>query len=82
MERKQKLDIVIPDFNLIKSSLFVLIDVDVDGEMGVNVTHLVFVAFGDANDEIVYDCADCTESSDILARAMVEFDVDLIFGWM
>lgn len=57
----------VPDFNIIAASLAILINVDVDGEMGVDVAHLVLEAFGDANDQVVDDGAYCAESSDILA---------------
>ena len=42
--------------------------------MCVNISHLVLVAFRDADDEIADDSLDRAESSDILARAMVYFD--------
>lgn len=44
--------------------------------MGVNVSHLVLEALGDANDQVVDDGSDGTESSDVLARTVVQFDVD------
>lgn len=66
----------IPDLNLVQSVVVVLVNVDVDGEMGVDVTHLVLVALGDADDHVVDKGADSAESSDILAVAVVELDVD------
>ncbi len=44
--------------------------------MGVYVTHLVLVALGDTNDQVVDESADGTEGSDALARAVVELDLD------
>lgn len=44
--------------------------------MSVDVAHLVFVAFCYAGDEVSDDRLDCSESSDILAAAVVDFDLD------
>ena len=44
---------LVPDLDLIKSSLVALVQVDVDGEMGVDVAHLVLEALGDADDQVV-----------------------------
>jgi hypothetical protein len=45
----------IPDLQVVEVGLLVLLDVDVDGEMGVDVAHLVLVALGDAGDEVLDD---------------------------
>lgn len=45
----------IPDINLVQPSLGVLFNVDVDGEMCVDVAHLVLKALGNSNDEVVDD---------------------------
>ena len=58
------------------ASLVVLLEVDVDGEMGVDVAHLVLVALGDTNDHVVDDGADGAESGDVLAGTVVHLDVD------
>jgi hypothetical protein len=66
----------VPDLDLELVGLLVLLDVDVDGEMGVDVTHLVLVALGDTDDQVVDESADGAEGSDALARAVVELDLD------
>lgn len=65
-----------PDLDLVQTGLLVLVDVDVDGEMCVDVAHLVLVALGDADDHVVDDAADGAEGSDGLARAVVQLDRD------
>lgn len=47
--------------------LGVLLDVDVDGEMGIDVSHLVLEALGDTDDQVVDERSDGSESGDILA---------------
>lgn len=47
--------------------------------MSVDVSHLVLVALGDANNHVVDDGTDSTERGDGLARSMVQLDVDEIF---
>lgn len=68
----------IPDLNLVQASLVVLIHVDVDGEMCVDVSHLVFVTLGDTDDQVVDESSDGSESGDVLAGTVVQFDVDNI----
>lgn len=50
--------------------------------MCIDVSHLVLEALGDANDQIVDEGSDSSESSNILSRAVVEFDVDDILLWV
>jgi hypothetical protein len=50
--------------------------------MCVDVSHLVLEALGDANDQVVDESSDCSEGSNVLSRAVVEFDVDNIFLWV
>lgn len=66
----------VSDLNLVEASLGVLVDIDVDGEMGVDVAHLVLEALGDTDDHVVDQGADGAEGGDILAGAVVELDVD------
>lgn len=68
----------VPDFHLVQSGLVVLVDVDVDGEMRIDVAHLVPKSFGDADDQVVDEGPNGAESSDILAGAVVQFDMDHI----
>jgi len=48
--------------------------------MGVDVSHLVLEALRNADDQIVDECSDRSEGSDALARAVVEFDINDVFG--
>lgn len=66
----------IPDLNLGLTGLGVLLDVHVDGEMGVDVAHLVEEAAGDTDDQVVDEGADGTEGSDTLASTVVQLDRD------
>jgi hypothetical protein len=76
------INIDIPDLNLKQTSLVVLLDVHIDGEMCVNVSHLVLKALCDTDDQIVDEGSDCAEGSNVLSCAMVKFDLDDIFLWM
>jgi hypothetical protein len=69
----------IPDLNLLLAVDFV--DVDVDWEMGVDVSHLVLVSLGDTDDEVLDERLDGAESSDILAVSVVELDLNNIRLW-
>ena len=40
----------IPNLNLVQIGFLVLLNVDIDGEMGVDVSHLVLEAFRNADD--------------------------------
>lgn len=64
------------------SGLVILLNVDVDWEMGVDVTHLVLEALGDTDDHVVDQGADGTESGDILAGTVVELNVDEVGLWV
>ncbi len=66
----------VPDLNLVEASLLVLVHVDVDGEMGVDIAHFVLEALGNADDQVVDQCPDGTEGSDVLAVAMMDLDAD------
>lgn len=66
----------VSDLNLHAVGLVVLLDVDVDGEMGVDVAHLVLVALGDTNDHVVDESADGAESGDVLAGTVVHLNGD------
>lgn len=66
----------LPDLKLILAVLFVLLNVDVDREMGVDVSHFVFVALCYACDQVLDDRFDCSEGCDIFAGAVVDFDLD------
>lgn len=72
----------IPDLDLKVARLVVLVKVDVDGEMGVDVSHLVLEALRDTDDQVVDVGSDGSEGSDILARAVVDLDADDILLWL
>jgi hypothetical protein len=50
--------------------------------MGIDITHLVLEAFCNTNNQVVDESSDCSESSDVLSCAVVEFDVDDILLWV
>lgn len=70
----------VADLDLEETSLGVLLNVDVDGEMGVDVTHLVLEAAGNTDDQVVDESADGAEGSDTLAGAMVQLNRDDVLG--
>ena len=72
----------VADLNNKVSGLGILLNVDVDWEMGVDVTHLVLEALGDTNDHVVDQGADGTESGDILTGTVVELNVDEVGLWV
>ena len=62
--------------------LRVLLDIDVDGEMSVDVSHLVFVTPRNSSDQVLNDRLDGSEGSDILSRAMVNFDLNELLAFL
>lgn len=58
----------------------VLNEVDVDGEMGVDVSHLVLVTSGDTGDHVVDEGLDGSQSSDVLSVTIEDGDLDLVIG--
>ena len=58
------------------ASLGVLLNVDVDGKVSVDVTHLVQEALGDTDDQVVDDRTDSTEGSDTLTDTVVHLNGD------
>lgn len=69
--------VCLPDFNSLYS-IGVLLDVDVDRKVSIDVSHLVLVTLGHASDQVVDDRLDGSEGSDVLSRAMVDFDSDCL----
>jgi hypothetical protein len=66
----------VSDFDLPQASLVALVQVDVDGEMGVDISHLVLEALGDTDNHVLDDGSDGTQSGDVLTVAMVDLDRD------
>ena len=60
-----------PNLNIKKSRFRVLLYVDVDGEMCVNVSHLIFETSCDTYYEVVDDCLDGTKGGDIFPCTVV-----------
>lgn len=58
----------------------VLDEVDVDGEMGVDVSHLVLVTLGDTGDHVVDQGLDGSEGSNVLSGTVEDGDLDLLIG--
>lgn len=76
----------LPDLNGLVPIL-TLLDVDVDGKVSIDISHLVLVALGHTRNQVINDRLDGAESGDILSRAVVNFDSDgletflgLLFG--
>lgn len=66
----------VSDLNLEAVGLLVLLDVDVDGEMGIDVSHLVLEALGDTDDQVVLPRVSSTahglmHSPDMAQRTMM-----------
>lgn len=80
--QKKAKSLHIPDLDLVQASLSVLVYVDVDWEMCIDVSHLVLVALGDTNDQVVDESADRSESGDVLSGTVVQFDVDDLLLWV
>lgn len=77
---KRATDVHIPDLNLVQAGVLVLLQVDVDGEMGIDVSHLVLVSFGDTDDQVVDERSDRSQSSHIFPGTVVQLDVDDVLG--
>lgn len=62
------------------NDLTVVDDVDVDGEMRVDVSHLVLVTLGDTSDQVSNERLDSSESSNVLSVTVVNSDLDSLVG--
>lgn len=71
----------IPDLELDGTGLLVGLNVDVDGEMGVDVAHLILESAGDTDDQVVDDGPDSAESSNGLTSSMVNLDSNGVLLW-
>lgn len=72
----------VPDFNVEKTSLRVLLDVDVDGKVGVDVAHLVSETSRDTDDQVVEEGLDSPEGGNVLPCAVMKLDVYDVRRWM
>lgn len=69
----------VPYLDLIQARFWVIVDIDVDGEMRIDVSHFVFESSRNSNDQVIDDGLDGSESGHVLARAMMQFDIDDFF---
>lgn len=63
---------VVSDLN----SVSVVDDVNVDGEMGIDISHLVSVTLGNTGNQVLDKRLDGTESSNVLSLTVVDRDLD------
>ena len=63
-------------------SLGILLNVDIDGKVSVDVSHLVFVALCDTSNQVLDDRLDGSEGCDVLSRAMVDFDLNELLAFL
>lgn len=66
----------VSDLHLPQASLLVLVQVDVDGEMGVDVSHLVLEALGHTDNHVRDDRSNGSQRGNVLTVAMVDLDRD------
>jgi hypothetical protein len=64
----------VPDLNLEALLLGVLLDVDVDREMRIDVSHLIFKPLGNADHEVVDESPNGPEGCHVLTVAMVDLN--------
>ena len=50
--------------------------------MCVDISHLVLESLGDSDNQVVDQCADGSESGNVLSGTVVQFDVDDILLWV
>ena len=58
--------------------LAVVVNNNVDGKMGIYVTHLVLETLGDTSDHVVDDGANSADASNVLAVAVVDNKLELL----
>jgi hypothetical protein len=68
--------VALPDFEFSQTGFAVLLNVDVDREMGVNIAHFVLVALCNTSDQVLDDRLDGAQRCDVLAAAVVDFNLD------
>jgi hypothetical protein len=59
--------------------LTVIVDNNVDGKMGIYVTHLVLETLGDTGDHVVDNGSDSADASNVLAVTVVDNELELVF---
>jgi hypothetical protein len=58
--------------------LAVVVNNNVDGKMGIYVTHLVFETLGDTSDHVVDNGANSTDAGNVLAVTVVDNELELV----
>jgi hypothetical protein len=58
--------------------LTVIVDNNVDGKMGIYVTHLVFETLSDTGDHVVDNGSDSADASNVLAVTVVDNELELV----
>lgn len=66
----------VSDLHLPQASLLALVQVDVDGKMGIDVSHLVLEALCHADNHVLDDRSDGSQRGNVLTVAMVDLDRD------
>jgi hypothetical protein len=71
----------LPNLHLVQARFRVIFNVDIDGEMRVNVSHFVPKSTRNTDDQVVNQRFDGSESSHVLSCAMMELDIyDILRG--
>lgn len=72
----------VPNVNLKKPALRILLDIDINGKMGVDISHLILEALRNTDNQVVDYGFDGSECCNILAGTMMQFDIDEVFRRM
>jgi len=67
--------LLLPDFQ-VEQAFGILLDVDVDGKVSIDVSHLVLVSLGHTGHQVLDNRLDGSESSNVLSLAMVDFNLN------
>jgi hypothetical protein len=58
--------------------LTIIVNNNVNGKMGIYVTHLVFETLGDTSDHVVHNGANSTDAGNVLAVTVVDNELELV----
>lgn len=73
------LEVYAPYLNLVQARFRIFLDIDIDGEMCIDISHFVLETPSNANDQVIDESLDGPKSSHVLARAMMQLDIDNLF---
>jgi hypothetical protein len=65
----------VPNLHLVQARFRVTFNVDIDGEMRVNVSHFIPKSTRNTDDQVVDQRLDGSKSSHVLSCAMMELDI-------